>query len=216
MILILFGPPGVGKGTQANRLAQHYHCEKFSMGDVLREEVAVRSESGKKAEAYMHQGVLVPDMLIFEIVDNFLIENKDRCILFDGFPRNLNQAIMLNTSLSRLNLRVNLALEMHMDEKDLSARLINRRYCPTCNRLYNLISNPPARDEICDHCREPLSKRPDDNEATILKRMHVYHDETVPLTEYFRSLDRYQRINANGSEDQVFNDIVKVIDAHNP
>src|SRR4030042_2831331 len=215
MILMLFGPPGVGKGTQANRLAQYYRCEKFSMGDILREEVAIQSESGKKAESHMIQGVLVPDTLIFEIVESFLIENKANGILFDGFPRNLNQAINLNTSLSRLNLRLNLALEMYLDEREISARLLNRRYCPVCNRLYNLVSNPPRKDEVCDQCKKTLIKREDDTETVIQKRMQVYQEETAPLTKYYKSLNCYQKVPAIGSEDDVFSNIVQVINAHN-
>ncbi len=215
MIVVLFGPPGVGKGTQASRLAKHFNFEKFSMGDILREEVAIRSESGKKAEVYMSQGVLVPDMLIFEIVDNFLLANKDTSILFDGFPRNLNQAISLNTSLSRLGLKPRLALDMDLAEKEIIARLVNRRYCPACNRLYNLVSNPPAKNEICNQCGKPLIKRPDDHEAVIQKRLQVYRDETAPLTRYYKSMNCYQKINAIGSEDEIFNNIVQIINAHN-
>ena len=215
MILVLFGPPGVGKGTQANRLAKHFDCEKFSMGDILREEVAVQSKSGKKAETYMAKGALVPDMLIFEIVDNFLIVNKDNSILFDGFPRNVNQAIALNTSLSRLKLHLDFAMEMDLDENTIIERLINRRFCPTCSRLYNLVSSPPATDDLCDQCGKPLTKRKDDTEAVIKKRMQVYRDETAPLTKYYKTLNCYYKITSAGSEDEVFNTIVQTINAHN-
>ncbi len=215
MILLLFGPPGVGKGTQAELLTRHFDCAKFSTGEILREETAIQSELGKKVETYMSSGVLVPDMLIFEIVDGFLTEHQEDNILFDGFPRNLNQAVSLNTSLSRRNLHLNLALEMYLEETEIINRLINRRYCPECGRLYNLVSNPPRDHGICEKCGKILAKRNDDRETVIRKRLQVYHDETAALAKYYQSLNAYQRVHATGSEDDVFNSIVKIINAHN-
>ncbi|MGB7054414.1 MAG: nucleoside monophosphate kinase, partial [bacterium] len=127
MRILIFGPPGVGKGTQAQLLAEKYNLLRISTGDLLREEVSLSSPTGRKVEQFLKKGHLVPDDIMFEIVDNILIENKDQDILFDGFPRNLNQARSLEKSLAQLGQKIDLAFQMHLDEDEIIKRLVNRR-----------------------------------------------------------------------------------------
>jgi adenylate kinase len=204
MIVLLFGPPGVGKGTQADLITQRFNYVKFSMGDVLREEVALGSPVGKEVEKFMKQGVLAPDNIIFEIVSDFLLENKPAPILFDGFPRNINQALNLEKTTAQLNLAIDHAIEMSIPEEYVIQRLVNRRYCPGCGAIYNLVTNPPKKTDHCDKCPERLLQRPDDNETTIRKRLQIYRDETKPLTDYYKSLNLYRPIDARGSQEEVF------------
>lgn len=214
MRVLLFGPPGVGKGTQADLLSKKYNFIKFSMGDILREEVSLNTSLGSKVENYLIRGILVPDNIIFELVKNFLKKNKEAHILFDGFPRTLNQAQNLNKNLTQLGLSFEVALEMHLAEDEIVKRLINRRYCPKCNKIYNYATNPPKTNGVCDHCHTKLIKRSDDDTNTIKKRLQVYEEKTHPLVDYYKSLNVYNQINATGSQEDVFKKISEIIDAY--
>ena len=169
MRILLFGPPGVGKGTQADLLSKKYHFIKFSMGDILREAISQKESSNKEIEKFLKRGELVPDDIVCDLVESFLIKNKNSNILFDGFPRTLNQAQILDKSLTRLGLSLALALEMHLAEDEIIKRLLNRRSCPKCGRIYNFITNPPSKNGVCDQCNVELIKRSDDDEQIIRK-----------------------------------------------
>jgi adenylate kinase len=214
MMMVLFGPPGVGKGTQADQLNKEYNFVKFSMGDVLREEVSLSTPLGDEIEQYLNRGVLAPDEVVLELVENFLFEHRTENILFDGFPRTLNQAINFQRVIARLALTLNLALEMHVDETELIKRLVNRRYCPQCGRIYNYITNPPTNDDVCDVCGHTLEKRKDDEESIIRKRLQVYEEETRPLTDYYASLNIYRRVDAYNSPEKVFKKISEIVDGY--
>lgn len=214
MIVLLFGPPGVGKGTQAELITQRFNYVKFSMGDVLREEVALDSPTGKEVEKFMKQGVLAPDNIIFEIVSDFLLENKSSPILFDGFPRNINQALNLEKTTAQMKLVINHAIEMTIPEEHVIQRLLNRRYCPDCDAIYNLVTNPPQKTGHCDKCSGRLIQRPDDNETTIRKRLQIYRDETKPLTDYYKSLTLYRPVDARGSQEEVFQRIAQCLNGN--
>jgi adenylate kinase len=211
MIVVLFGPPGVGKGTQADLITNRFNYVKFSMGDILRDEVALGSPVGREVEKYMKQGVLAPDNTIFEIVGDFLIENRSAPILFDGFPRNINQALNLEKSTAQLDLTINHAIEMIIPEAIVIQRLVNRRYCPDCDAIYNLITNPPKNDGRCERCSTRLATRPDDNESTIRKRLQIYREETKPLTDYYKSLNLYRPVDAGGTQEEVFQKIAQCL-----
>lgn len=214
MRILLFGPPGVGKGTQADLLFKKYNFTKFSTGDILREQVSLNTSRRKRIEQFLNRGSLVPDEVIFELMENFLLENKDTHILFDGFPRTLNQAQNLEKSLAQFDLSIEAALEMHLEEDEIVKRIINRRYCPKCGRIYNYVTNPPKADGACDNCHIKLIKRSDDDENVIRKRLQVYEEETHPLVDYYKSLGIYNQIDATGSQEEVFKRISVVIDAH--
>lgn len=212
MRILIFGPPGVGKGTQAQLLAEKYNLLRISTGDLLREEVSLSSPTGRKVEQFLKKGHLVPDDIMFEIVDNILIENKDQDILFDGFPRNLNQARSLEKSLAQLGQKIDLAFQMHLDEDEIIKRLVNRRYCPKCGQIYNYITNPPKNNDVCDFDKQKLSKRDDDTEAIIRKRLRIYEAETRPLIGYYKSLNIYREVNAQSSQEVVLDEISSIVD----
>jgi len=214
MMMVLFGPPGVGKGTQADLLSQKYNLVKFSMGDVLREEIALSSPVATELEKYLYRGMLAPDDIVLGLVENFLLEHRGTDILFDGFPRTINQAENLQKIVARLALLLNLALEMHLSEEDLIKRLVNRTYCPHCGRIYNYITNPPKTNGVCDVCGYTLEKRHDDDEKIIKKRLKVYEQRTRALTDFYKSQNIYDRIDANGSQKEIFKRISEIIDVH--
>lgn len=212
MRIVLFGPPGVGKGTQANMLSEKYNLLRISTGDLLREQVALSSPIGRKVEQFMKKGHLVPDDTMFEIVDNLLIENKDQDILFDGFPRNLNQARSLEKSLAQLDQTIDLALQMHLTDDEIIKRLVNRRYCPKCGQVYNYVTNPPKIEGLCDCDKQRLLKRNDDTEEIIRKRLAIYEEETRPLISYYKSLNVYRKVDAQGSQEEVLSKISNIVD----
>ncbi|MEO0095650.1 MAG: adenylate kinase [candidate division WOR-3 bacterium] len=213
-MIFLFGPPGVGKGTQADLLVARYNFKKFSAGDALREEVAMGSPLGKKVETYLKNGLLAPDEIVFEIVEDFILENLQNRILFDGFPRNLNQAIELEKLLARYNRKIDLAIELQLANEEIVKRILARLYCPRCGAIYNEISNPPLKPGICDVCKNNLEKRKDDTLEVISNRLKVYEESTKPLSEYYKSLGVYVSVDASGTMDEVYSKIVKVLDGY--
>lgn len=214
MMVLLFGPPGVGKGTQANLLSEHYKSTKFSIGDMLRDEVASKSELGTKIVQYLNHGALVPDDIISAFARQFIEKHKADDILLDGFPRNMNQAQNLNSDLNRLSLSLKVAIEMHLNETEIIKRLINRRYCPQCNKIYNYVTNPPRQEQVCDICKTTLIKRNDDNEKLIRKRLGVYEKETRPLVDFYKAHRIYERAEATGSQEEVFKKLSNIINAY--
>lgn len=214
MMLLLFGPPGVGKGTQADLLQKQYHLLKFSMGDILREEVARQSELGLEAEGYMKQGKLVPDKLILEIAEDYIKKHRSENLLFDGFPRNLAQAAALEKKMQALGLQLDLAIELVIAQETIIQRLALRRYCSRCGAIYNLQSAPPRQPGICDHCAGTLLQRPDDNEETIRRRLQTYETETRPLAEFYQARNCYCRVDASGNPQQVYQNLIQCLNAH--
>ena len=214
MRIILFGPPGVGKGTQAQALAQKFNLVRLSTGDLLREEISLSSPTGRKVEQFLRKGHLVPDDIMLEIIDNILLENRERDILFDGFPRNLNQAHSLERSLAQLEQEISIAFEMYLDETEIIKRLVNRRYCPRCDRIYNLITNPPQKVGVCDDDGAKLQMRADDTAEVIKKRLNIYDQETRPLVSYYKSLGIYEKIDAQGNKEEVLDRISEIVNAY--
>lgn len=214
MMLLLFGPPGVGKGTQADLLSKEYNLTKFSMGDILREEISINSPTGVRIKRFLDQGTLAPDDIVFDIVEDFLIANRNSHLLFDGFPRNLNQALNLEKTLAQLGLSINLALELYLPQEEIIKRTVNRRSCPSCNRLYNYITSPPKKENNCDFCGSELLKRNDDSEEIIKKRLEIYETETRPLIEYYKSLNVYKQLEATGSPEEVLEKVSPLVNAY--
>lgn len=214
MRMLLFGPPGVGKGTQAQLLSERYDMVRLSSGDLLREEVSLSSPTGKKVERFLRKGHLVPDDIIYELIDSFLLENKECDILFDGFPRNLNQARSLEKSLAQLGQAIDIAIEMHLNDEELIKRLMDRQYCPRCGRIYNSTTMPPRTDGVCDIDRTKLSRREDDTADVIKRRLQIYKEETQPLVDYYRSLNVYHRIEANGNQEEVLRKICEAVNGY--
>ncbi len=211
-MVFLFGAPGVGKGTQAQLLVEKYNFKKFSMGDVLREEVALGSPIGKQIETYLKYGVLAPDNIVFEIVEDYVLENMNAPILFDGFPRNLVQAMELEKLLARHNKKIGIAIELQLSNEEIIKRTLARSYCPKCGMVYNEITSPPRMPNVCDNCNTALVKRKDDNLEIIKNRLKIYEEMTKPLSEYYRALGVYVPVDASGSKEDILQRIIKVID----
>ncbi|MFQ5536439.1 MAG: adenylate kinase [Gemmatimonadota bacterium] len=187
MVVVLLGPPGVGKGTQAIRLADRFGWEHISTGDLLRAARRDGTELGRKAQSFMDAGELVPDSLILDLVREHLRGVAPQAgILFDGFPRTTPQAEGLEKVLAENGRRVDRVVLFQAPEEVLVKRLSGRRSCPECGAVYNIYFNPPRRDEVCDRCGTPLVQRPDDEADTVRRRLQVYEELTAPLIEWYR------------------------------
>lgn len=208
--IILLGAPGAGKGTQANRLSKAYNLTHISTGDVIREEIRNNTNFGKKVKSFADKGLLVPDELIIEIIESRL-HKEGNGYLLDGFPRNLKQAISLDTMIREKKLDYPYIFYIEVTEDELVKRLTNRRYCPKCNKIYSLINNAPENNEICDKCRVKLLKRKDDEVTIIKKRFEVFKSETYPLLEYYSKSEKFYKVEGDSSEDKVYKSIVDII-----
>jgi adenylate kinase len=196
--VILFGPPGSGKGTQAVLLSDCLRLPHISTGDILREHVAAGDEVGREVQAIMRSGKLVPDEMVNRLVEERI--GRPDCangFILDGYPRTLRQAEILAGWLSQLRLErvvVNLAVDYDI----IIGRISARRQCPVCGAVYNLVSNPPRQDDVCDRDGTPLVAREDDQEPVMRKRFEAYEQQTVPLLDYFRSAGyRYYEVSGN-------------------
>jgi len=208
-IIIFLGPPGAGKGTQSQLLKERNGFIQISTGDLLREAVKNQTELGKLAKQYMDEGKLVPDDLIISLIKEKLQEYADKNIIFDGFPRTIPQAESLDNFLSHLNKNVDAVILFKIEDDEVVKRLAGRRVCPSCGAVYHMIYNPPKIDEICDKCGAKLIQRDDDKEEVIRKRLEVYHQQTKPLIEYYKS--KIVEIDATDNPGNIYNKIVSMI-----
>ena len=186
--LILIGPPGAGKGTQAARLRERYGLAHISTGDMLREEVRRQTPRGLEARELMSAGNLVPDSMILAMMESRLHQSDAaRGFMLDGFPRSRNQAQELVRMLARQEQNLHLVIQLDLDDEEIVQRLGLRRSCPQCGRVYHLSSLPPRETGLCDADGAQLVHREDDNEATIRHRLAVFHEQTEPVLEFFDS-----------------------------
>jgi len=203
--VVLLGPPGAGKGTQAKRLAAAYELLHLSTGDMLRDEVARGTELGREAESYMKRGELVPDELVGKMLLARLHSQQAAAgCAFDGYPRNTEQAKLLDGLLAELNRRVDIVLYLNVPDEALLARLTGRRSCPACGAVYHVASHPPRTEGVCDACGGALVQRPDDREEVIRERLRVYHEATSPLLSYYQARGALREVPGTGSQDEVF------------
>jgi len=208
-IVIFLGPPGAGKGTQSQLLKERNGFIQISTGDLLREAVKNQTELGKLAKQYMDEGKLVPDDLIISLIKEKLQEYADKNIIFDGFPRTIPQAESLDNLLSHLNKNIDAVILFKIEDEEVVKRLTGRRVCPSCGAVYHMVYNPPKIDEICDKCGAGLIQRDDDKEEVIRKRLEVYHQQTKPLIEYYKS--KIVEIDATDNPNNIYNKIVSMI-----
>ena len=208
MKLVLLGPPGAGKGTQAARLEEEYEVPHISTGDIFRKAIKEETELGQKAKEYLDEGKLVPDKVTNGIVKERLAQSdcQDGFIL-DGFPRTVNQAEALSQILNDLDYELDAALNIKVDDDEVIKRLSGRRICSDCGATYHVDFNPPEEEGICDKCGGELYQRDDDNPDTIKERLEVYYDKTAAVVDYYKEQDLLVIIDGQQGLDEVFTEI---------
>lgn len=212
MRIVLLGPPGAGKGTQAKRLAERYGLPVIGTGDIFREHVARGTDLGLRAKAYMDRGDYVPDEIAVDMVLGRLREPDCRVgFILDGFPRTVPQAQALERALTEAGTPLDAVLNFKVSDEMVVKRLTNRLVCSACGRPYNLVFRPPRVEGVCDVCGGTLSLRSDDDEATILRRLEVYRRETEPLVLYFWERGLLRDIDAEAPEQVVFDRAVEAL-----
>jgi adenylate kinase len=214
MNLILLGPPGAGKGTQAQMIAESYQLPQISTGDILRKAVKEGTPLGKKAKVFMDQGKLVPDEVVIGIIDERL--RKPDCnpgFILDGFPRTASQAEALQSILSKMGKSIDHVINIEVDTEELVRRLTGRRTCKNCGTMFHIFFHPPRVEGICDRCDGPLYQREDDKEETIRVRLNEYQKQTAPLIEYYQLKNLLRSIRGVGGEKEIFERIVHLFNA---
>jgi len=212
MRLLLIGPPGGGKGTQAKFLIDHFAIPQISTGDMLRENLNNNTSMGKEAQKFMNSGQLVPDSIILDMMQKRLTEQdcKNGYIL-DGFPRTIPQAEGLDYLLKGVNQQLDHVIVMDVPDNLIITRLSNRRSCKGCGQVYNLVFEPPAIAGKCNNCSEELYLREDDNPAIIQQRLTVYRQQTKPVIKYYSDQRLTKVIDSKGTIDEIRSDILKNI-----
>jgi adenylate kinase len=210
--VVLLGPPGAGKGTQAKLLREKFEACQVSTGDILRKAVADQSPLGKEASEYIKSGALVPDSVIVKLVAGRLKE-KDcaRGFILDGFPRTIPQAQSLEEILQEMGLGLHAVLSVQVPHSLIVERLAGRRTCKSCGALYHLNLNPPTKENTCDRCGGALFQRDDDREETIGARLKVYDNQTAPLIDYYRRQELLREIDGVGKVQDIGNRITKAL-----
>jgi adenylate kinase len=212
MRILLLGPPGAGKGTQASRLAEHLGIPHIATGDMFREAAATDTEAGRRIRKIMETGELLPDALTNELVRERLSrpDAQDGFIL-DGYPRNIDQAAHLDGILDEMGTKIDLVIKFMVRGSDIVARLAGRRVCPVCRTVYHMDTHPPKVDELCDNEGVPLIRRDDDLEETTLRRLEVYGQQTRPLYELYGERGLLAEMDALGTTDEVFTRLLAVV-----
>jgi len=208
-ILVLLGPPGGGKGTQAKKIVEEFGYGHFSTGDALREEVKNQTEIGKQAKAIMESGELVPDELLGAMVKGRIERAAGtEGIILDGYPRTVSQAEFLATFTGDMQVS---AVNIAVDQEQIVKRLSGRRFCPGCGTIYNISFSPPASEGICDKCGTRLERRKDDYEEVIRERLRVYEEKTQPVVDFYRESGSYFEVDGNKSPEEVFHEVDKIV-----
>ena len=212
MRLLLIGPPGGGKGTQAKYLVESFSIPQISTGDILRDNVHKRTQLGKEAEKFMTDGKLVPDSIIIDMMEKRLDEKDcSNGYILDGFPRTIPQAEGLDNLLDGMNKKLDYVIIMDVPDNLIITRLSNRRSCKRCGQVYNLIFEPPANAGKCNKCSGKLYLREDDNPATIQERLKVFHQQTEPVIKYYSNQGIAKIIDSKGSIDAIRTEILNNI-----
>jgi adenylate kinase len=206
--LILLGPPGAGKGTQAERLQEDFDLAYIATGDILRKAVAEETDLGQKAKEYMDAGDLVPDEIIIGVIlEEVESDAAQDGFLLDGFPRTVEQAEALAEALGRLDRKLTAVLCIEAPDDEVVRRLSGRRMCVKGGHVYNMHTDPPKQDEVCDQDGSRLVQRDDDREETVRKRLEVYHRQTAPLVRFYEERDLLKRFDGTRSPTEVHDHI---------
>lgn len=213
--MIFLGPPACGKGTQTSKLAEYFGFPHVDTGSLLRAEIKNGTENGTIAKQYIDQGKLVPVELVAKIIKNRLAQKDcENGYILDGFPRSAEQAEMLNIINEEIDGAIEVsfkAIYFDLDTNILISRIVNRRSCQKCGEIYNIKFKPTKIEGICDKCGAELLQRKDDNEETAKARFDTYFNETAPLIDYYKKMGVLKTIDANGSIDEVWKKLLKVV-----
>jgi adenylate kinase len=213
MNLILLGPPGAGKGTQAQKIVERYPIPQISTGDILRAAVKEGTPLGKQAKAFMDQGQLVPDEVVIGIIEGRLKASDCQAgFILDGFPRTIVQAEALQATLTKMGKLIDHVISIEVDPEELVRRLTGRRTCKNCGAMYHVLFHPPKRDEICDRCGAALYQREDDKEETIRKRLIEYERQTAPLIQFYQLKNSLRPVQGVGGQDEIFEQIGRLLE----
>ena len=211
--IILLGPPGAGKGTQASHLVESRNMTQLSTGDMLRAAQSSGSEMGKKVAAIMAEGKLVTDQIVIGLIRERLQEGSEGGFIFDGFPRTLAQADALEKLLAEMDLKLDAVIEMQVDDDALVSRITARSTCAGCGEVYNDITKPIPTDGKCTNCGgTEFKRRADDNEESLKKRLMEYYKQTSPLVGYYYAKDLYSRTDGMGEIDEVKAGVAGLLD----
>lgn len=212
MRIMVLGPPGAGKGTQASRLAEKLGIPHIATGDMFREAAAMDTDFGRRVRKIMESGELLPDDLTNELVRERLSRPDARNgFILDGYPRNVDQALELDQILDELGTKIDVVVKFMVRGADIVERLRGRRVCPVCRTVYHMQTQPPRNDEVCDNDGVPLIRREDDQEETTLRRLEVYGQQTRPLYELYSERGLLRDMDALGTTDEVFNRLLAVV-----
>ncbi len=210
--LVIFGPPGAGKGTQAKMLSEKLGVPHIATGDIFREAVKAGTELGKLAKQYMDRGELVPDEVVIGIVEERLRRpDCSKGFILDGFPRTIKQAEALDEMLQRMGVKLDAVVNLEVSEDEVVKRISLRRTCRNCGAIYHLITNPPKKEGVCDKCGGELYQRDDDREETVRSRLRVYRQQTEPLLKFYEQRGLLKNVDGEKPIEEVFKEVLAAL-----